>query len=85
MSEPLNDFMSENNIQNQVNACSRSPSEAMSWIKEVEMFDSVDDLKSSHSIQRHTHFPNFEMLDARIASALNKIIQNCYFNKNGQS
>ena len=26
-------------------------------------------------------FPNFEMLDARIASALNKIIQNSYFKK----
>ena len=30
---------------------------------------------------RSTHFPNFEMLDARIASALNKIIQNSYFKK----
>ena len=27
------------------------------------------------------NFPNFEMLDARIASALNKIIQNSYFKK----
>ena len=26
-------------------------------------------------------FPNFEMLDARIASGLNKIIQNSYFKK----
>ena len=32
----------------------------------------VDDLKSSHSIQGYTHFPNFGMLDARIASALKK-------------
>ena len=61
--------------------CSGSPSEAMLWIKEVEMVDSVDDLKSSHSIQVYTHFPNFEMLDARIASALNKIILNSYFEK----
>ena len=45
------------------------------------MVDSVDDLKPSHSIQRCTHFPNFEMLDARIASALNKIILNSYFKK----
>ena len=28
--------------------------------------------KSSRSIQGNTHFPNFEMLDAKIASALNK-------------
>ena len=45
------------------------------------MVDSVDDSKSSHSIQGYTHFPNFEMLDARIASALNRIIQNSYFKK----
>ena len=37
--------------------------------------------KSSRSIQGNTHFLNFEMLDARIASALNKIIQNSYFKK----
>ena len=48
----------------------------MLWTKEVEVVESVDDLKSSSSIQSHTHFPNFEMMDARIASALNRIIQN---------
>ena len=52
----------------------------MLWIKEVEMVDSVDDLKSSRSI-RETPGPNFEFLDARIASALNKIIQNTRFKK----
>ena len=36
----------------------------MLWIKEVEMVDSVDDLKSSRSIQGYIHVPNFEMLDA---------------------
>ena len=30
-------------------------------------------------------FPNFEMLDARITSALNKITQNSYIKKKGQS
>ena len=53
-------------------------------VKEVEMVDSVDDLKSSRSIQG-THFPNSEMLDAKSASSLNKIIQNSYFKKKGQS
>ena len=53
----------------------------MLWIKEVEMVESVDDEESSHSIQGYTHFPNFEMLDARIASDLKKIIQNSYFKK----
>ena len=52
----------------------------MLWIKEVEMFESVDDLKSSRSI-RGTHGPDFEVLDARIASALKKIIQNTRFKK----
>ena len=45
------------------------------------MVDSVDDLKSSRSIQGYTHFQNFEMLDAKIASSLNKIIQNSHFKK----
>ena len=52
----------------------------MLWIEEVEMVDSVDDLKSSRSIQEH-QFSDFEMLDAMIASAMNKIIQNFYFKK----
>ena len=72
-------------FKTQVSSCSGFPSEAMLWIKEVEMVDSVDDLESSRSIQGHIHFPNFEMLDARIASALNKIIQNSFFKKKGQS
>ena len=42
----------------------------MLWIKEVEMVDSVDDSKSSRSIQGYTHFPNFEMLDARVLRLL---------------
>ena len=52
----------------------------MQWIKEVEMVDSVDDLKSSSSI-RGISMPNFEVLDARIASALNKIIHNSQFKR----
>ena len=47
----------------------------MQWIKEVEMVDSVDDLRSSSSI-RGIQLPNFEVLDAMIASALNEIIHN---------
>ena len=45
----------------------------MQWIKEVELVDSVDDLKSSSSTRGIT-MPNFEVLDAKIASALNKIL-----------
>ena len=39
------------------------------------MVDSVDDIKSSSSV-RGIQMPNFEVLDARIASALNRIIHN---------
>ena len=52
----------------------------MLWIKEVEMVESVDDLKSSSSI-RGIQMPNFEVLDARIASALNRIIHNSHFKR----
>ena len=44
------------------------------------MVDSVDDLRSSSSI-RGISMPNFEVLDARIASALNKIIHNSHFKR----
>ena len=44
------------------------------------MVDSLDELKSPRSVCGKD-FPNFEMLDAKIASALNKIIQNSYFKK----
>ena len=52
----------------------------MQLIKEVELVDSVDELRSSSSI-RGISMPNFEVLDARIASALNKIIHNSHFKK----
>ena len=52
----------------------------MLWVKEVEMVDFLDELKSSRSVCGKD-FPNFEILDAKIASALNKIIQNYKFKK----
>ena len=67
-------------FKTQVCSCSGFPSEAMLWIKQVEMVFSVDEFKSSRSASGK-HFPNFDMLDARIASALNKIIQNSHFKK----
>ena len=50
----------------------------MQWIEEVELVESVDGLKSSLSI-RGISMPN--VLDARIASALNKIIHNSHFKR----
>ena len=66
-------------FKNRVTTCSDFPSEAMLWIKEVEVVDSLEEVKSSQSIDGKN--PNFEMLDARIASALNKIIQNSHLKK----
>ena len=67
-------------FKNQVTTWSDCPSDALLWIKEVEMVDFLEELKSSRSVFGKD-FPNFEMLDARIASALNKIIQNSQFKK----
>ena len=52
----------------------------MQWIKEVELVDSVDDLRSSSST-RGISMPNFEVLEAMIAQALNKIIHNSHFKR----
>ena len=46
----------------------------------MEMVDSVDGLRSSSSI-RGIPMPNFEVLDAKIASALNRIIHNSHFKR----
>ena len=67
-------------FKTEVCTCSQFPTKAMQWIKEVEIVDSVDDLKSSSSV-RGISMPNFEVLDARIASALNKIIHNSHFRR----
>ena len=60
-------------FKTQVTTWSDFQSDAMLWFKEVEMVDSLDELKSSRSVYGKD-FPNFEMLDAKIASALNKVI-----------
>ena len=67
-------------FKTEVCTCSQFPTEAMQWIKKVELVDSVDELRSSSST-RGNSMPNFEVLDARIASALNKIIHNSQFKR----
>ena len=67
-------------FKTEVCTCSQFPTEAMQWIKEVELVDSVDELRSSSST-RGISMPNFEVLEARIASALNKIIHNSHFKR----
>ena len=70
-------------FKTQVSSGSDFPSDAMLWIKEVETFDSLDELKFSRSVYGKD-FPDFEMPDAKIASALNKIIQNSQFKNEEQ-
>ena len=53
---------------------------AMLWIKEVEVDKSVDDLLTSQSIEGHA-FPDVEMFDAKITSALKRIITDQYFRR----
>ena len=67
-------------FKTEVCTCSQFPTEAMLWIKEVELVDSVDELRSSSST-RGISMPNFEVLDAKIASAPNKIIHNSQFKR----
>ena len=67
-------------FKTEVCTCSQFPTEAMQWIKEEELVDSVDEFRSSSST-RGISVPNFEVLDARIASALNYIIHNSHFKR----
>ena len=71
-------------FKTEVCICSQFLTEAMQWIKEVELVDSVDELRTSSPI-RGISMPNFEVLDARIASALNKIIHISQFKRENQS
>ena len=80
---PSSSLVWKTTFKTQVTSGSDLPSEAMLWIKNVEMVDSLDDLKSSRSVYGKD-FPKFEMLNAKTTSAQNKIIQNSQFQKEGQ-
>ena len=67
-------------FKTEICTCSQFPTEVTHWIKEVEMVDSVDDFNSSCSV-RNIRMPDFEVLDARIALALNRIIHNSHFRR----
>ena len=76
-------FVQEKKIQNPSKFLFRF-SLVVLWIKEVEMVGSMDELKSSRTTIGGEDFLTFELLDARTASALNKIIQ-IPLQKEGQS
>ena len=64
-------------FKTEVCTCSQFPTDVMQWIKEKSW---LIQLRSSSSA-RGVSMPNFEVLDARIASALNRIIHNSQFKK----
>ena len=50
------------------------PQVTMLWIKEVEIAKSIDELVTSRSVTGQPNFPDFDMLNAMIASALKKLL-----------
>ena len=65
---PSTFFYWKTRFKTHASSCSGFFSEAMLLIKDVAMVDSLDDFESSRPI-KGTQVPNFEMLDARIASS----------------
>ena len=78
---PLYDFQCWRvNFKTELCVSTSTPELTMSWITEVEMAKSIDDLMTSESTEGK-HFPDFEMRDSKIASALRKIISNANFKR----
>ena len=53
----------------------------MSWIKEVEIARSINDLMTWQSITGRKDFTDYDMLDAMIAAALKKLLTHVHFRK----
>ena len=62
------------NFKTEVCSKSADPHLTMQWIKGVEIPKSIGDLLTSRSISGRTDFPDYDMLDAMIASALKKLL-----------
>ena len=60
------------NFKTEVCAKSADPLLTMHWIKEVDIAKSIDELMTSRSMVVRSDFPDYDMLDAMIASALKK-------------
>ena len=58
----------------EVCAKTANPQILMHWITEVEKAQSIDELMTSQSILVRRDFPDYEMLDAMMASALKKLL-----------
>ena len=66
------------NFKTEVCVSTSTPEFTMSWINEVEMSGSIDDLMTSQTIKRES-FLDFGMLDAKIASELRQIISGTFY------
>ena len=60
------------NFRTEVCLRTADPQITMHWIQEVEIAKSIDELLTSSSIVGRTDFPDFDMLDVKIASALKR-------------
>ena len=69
------------NFETEVCPNSAFPHITMHWIKAVETAKSTDDLMTSRSITRRTDFPDYDMLDAMIASELKMLVTSVHFRK----
>ena len=71
-------------FKTEVCTCSQFPSEAMQWIKEVVMVDSVDELRSSLST-RGISMPNFVVKNQGTKQRVQRILGDCWrWETNGQ-
>ena len=62
------------NFKTEVCTRTADPQITMLWIKAVEIAKSIDELVTSRSVVGRTHFPDFDMLHAMIASALKELL-----------
>ena len=61
-------------FKNEVFPRTADPQITMLWIKEVEIAKPIDELTTLRSIVERTDFPDFDMLDAMVASALKQLL-----------
>ena len=69
------------NIKPELCSKSADPDLRMLWSKEIEIAKSIGELMTSQSIVVRTHFPDYDMLDAMIASALKLLDNHFHFRK----
>ena len=71
------------NFKTEVCANSVFPQITMHWIKDVEIAKTIADLMTSRSIVGRTDCPDYEMLDAKIASAMKNLLTSVHFRRRG--